>query len=313
MPVSHPRRPGFALAACLLAAVAAPAAARAGDDPYADAVVAYDAGIGAAAGYLDAATAVGPPERFTGELFAADAVVSPFSPPFGPDEIVSIGIGGHLVLRFDTPVTDDPANLHGVDLIVFGNTGFVDDDWPNGLAGIGLFGADGGTVEVSADGVTWHAVPGAVANGLFPTSGYTDTGPYDAVPGTSPTDFTRPVDPALVAGDFVGLDHAGVLDLYRGAGGGLGIDLADAGLAAASWVRIANPLDNAANIEVDAVSDVAPRLPGDVDLDGTVDVDDLLLLLGAWGPVVPGGPPADFDLDGDVDVADLLLVLGSWS
>ena len=52
---------------------------------------------------------------------------------------------------------------------------------------------------------------------------------------------------------------------------------------------------------------------GDISQDGIVDVVDLLLLLGHWGPCPPQGwCPGDCDEDGDVDVVDLLLVLGNW-
>ncbi|MFO0784478.1 MAG: hypothetical protein U0636_12450 [Phycisphaerales bacterium] len=50
---------------------------------------------------------------------------------------------------------------------------------------------------------------------------------------------------------------------------------------------------------------------GDVDLNGTVDGQDLGLLLGKWG-VPAHGLPEDLDLDGSVDGEDLGLLLGSW-
>lgn len=52
-----------------------------------------------------------------------------------------------------------------------------------------------------------------------------------------------------------------------------------------------------------------PDCPGDVNFDGTVDVLDLLALLGGWG-TSDGGP--DANVDGVVDVLDLLLLLGNW-
>lgn len=55
--------------------------------------------------------------------------------------------------------------------------------------------------------------------------------------------------------------------------------------------------------------------PGDVNVDGAVDVNDLLDLLAAWGPCPPqpSGCPADQDDDGQVTVTDLLLLLANWS
>jgi hypothetical protein len=53
---------------------------------------------------------------------------------------------------------------------------------------------------------------------------------------------------------------------------------------------------------------------GDVNGDGVVNVQDLLLLLGAWGmcPEPPIECPEDLNDDGSVDVLDLLVVLGNW-
>ena len=91
------------------------------------------------------------PERFTGEGVFPQ-VVSVFNGPWGTDEIVSIGAGGQLVLKFNTPVTDDPNNSYGIDLLVFGNAIFIDENWPNGECGSppSLLG-EGGLIEVSAD------------------------------------------------------------------------------------------------------------------------------------------------------------------
>ena len=78
-------------------------------NPFADTVVSYDAGSGGADGYTDPTAALGEPTRFTGEG-VWPSVVSQFNPPFMPSELVSIGIGGELVLSFDEPVVDDPAH-----------------------------------------------------------------------------------------------------------------------------------------------------------------------------------------------------------
>ena len=53
----------------------------------------------------------------------------------------------------------------------------------------------------------------------------------------------------------------------------------------------------------------------DLDSDGDVDVDDLLLLLGAWGTCSGPCPPScvgDINLDCVVDVDDLLALIAAW-
>ncbi|MCH8165871.1 MAG: hypothetical protein IH889_09715 [Planctomycetes bacterium] len=308
------RRLGICVAAAA-AAAAGNSPTQAGDDPFADEWVSYDEGSNAARGYTDPKTSLGPPERFTGEgVFPA--VVSAFNPPFLPNEILSIGADGHLVVQFNTPVTDDPANPFGIDLLIFGNTGFIDDAWPNGIVG-GVFGNDGGTVEVSVDGVTWFLIQDIKRDGLFPTIGYLDAGPYDEKPGSSPTDFTLPVNGSLTLDDFMFLNNDEVVELYAGSGGGAGIDLSIVGLEAISYVRITNPGDPATTpaVEIDAFSDVAPEVnPADLNQDGIVGIVDLLILLAAWGPC-PDPPepcPADLDGDGTVGILDLLILLASW-
>ncbi|MHC4948341.1 MAG: dockerin type I domain-containing protein [Planctomycetota bacterium] len=52
----------------------------------------------------------------------------------------------------------------------------------------------------------------------------------------------------------------------------------------------------------------------DVNVDGVVDVSDLLQVLGDWGPCPPPDLcAADTNCDGSIDVTDLLLVLADWS
>jgi hypothetical protein len=50
-----------------------------------------------------------------------------------------------------------------------------------------------------------------------------------------------------------------------------------------------------------------PVCAGDVDVDGLVDVSDLLDVLAAWGT-----SDADADCSGTTDVSDLLEVLAGW-
>jgi YVTN family beta-propeller protein len=64
----------------------------------------------------------------------------------------------------------------------------------------------------------------------------------------------------------------------------------------------------------DGVDRVSFVPPGDLDHDGTVNINDFLLLLGVWGPC-PDPPvpcPADLDGDGMVGITDFLIMLAKW-
>jgi hypothetical protein len=253
--------------ACLtLAVFASFAASTRAADPWADAVVSYTPGDDITNDffnglpYSDPQTALGEPTRFTSPDPAdSGGVVTPLNSPFRSNEIVSIGRGGELVLRFDELVTDDPLNRFGIDLLVFGNAFFVgsffNPDFSFNHAGTASGVSDeGGTISVSSDGVNFIDVAGA-ADGLFPTNAYADIAePFTATPGAVPADFTRPVNPAF---DPTGKTFGQIVAGYAGSGGGLGIDLASTGLSSISYVRIINPADATLIPEIDAVADVA--------------------------------------------------------
>lgn len=222
--------------------------------PWGSSVVSYEPGAGVGGAFTNPGSALGEPTRFTG-VGSFPGAVTPFNPPFLGSEVVSIGNGGHLVVEFAAPVTNDPFNPFGVDLIVFGNTGYIDVGFPNGVVG-GLFGSGGGVIELSADGVNWFAVQGAAADSEYPTLGYLDlTDPYALTPGLVPTEFTRPVNPAFVA---AGMTFAQIVAAYDGSGGGTGVDIGLTGLSAVSFVRISAPAGFTGTIEIDALADVSP-------------------------------------------------------
>ena len=80
-----------------------------------------------------------------------------------------------------------------------------------------------------------------------------------------------------------------------------------------SWISvlldyIAPPL--VPDVNGNSVPDSCDLARGDFNLDGVVNVTDLLSLLGAWG-VCPGCPE-DTNLDGVVNVTDLLTLLANW-
>ena len=280
----------------------------AGDSPYASAVVSYTPGSGAVAGFTNPAVALGSPERFTGEGLFPQAV-TPFQPAYRPNEVVSIGVGGHLVVAFDHEVLDDPRNPFGIDLIVFGNSFFTVSSFGFGV--VAGLAAEGGSIEVSEDGVQWVAAKGLAADGLFPTLGYLDVAPFATVAGSMESDFLRPVDPAVDLDALFGLPYEELVALYDGSGGGAGIDLAALGLDRARFVRISGPVAFGTSPEIDAVADVRPlAVTGDIDGDGIVGATDLATLLADWGPQ---GGASDLDGDGSVGAPDLAALLALWT
>lgn len=241
---------------CFLVVTCACGASALASDPYATTVLNYAQGSNAVSGYTNPATALGEPTRFTG-VGVFPSAVTPFNPPFMASEVVSIGEGGSITLAFDHAISNDPSHFFGMDLLIFGNAFYIDSNWPAGTVG-GFFGG-GGLIEVSSDLDTWVPIPGTPALGQFPTLGYSDlTDPYATEPGSTPSDFTRPVDPSF---NPTGLSFAQLVAGYNGSGGGTGIDIAAAGLSSISYLRISNPIGSGGAIAIDGVAAVAPT-PG---------------------------------------------------
>ena len=221
--------------------------------PFATQVVRYTPGSNVPTGYDDPLASLGEPTRSTGNG-PYDGDVTPFNAPYLPSQVVGIGAGGELVVRFDPLVVDDPSNPFGIDLLIYGNA-FLGIDFETGLADGVVFG-EPARVSVSQDGSVWIDASGIFADALFPTFAYQDPpGPFS--PGGSiPTSFTRPVDPSLGAADFVGLDVAQIAALYGGGGGGVGIDLGVLGLPWIEYVRVWQPASDGYAAEIDAFAAV---------------------------------------------------------
>jgi hypothetical protein len=244
---------------------------------FATAVISYDSGTNPAAGYSDPHTALGAPERFTGEG-SFPGYVTVFNPAFGTDELVSIGSGGHLTLRLSHFVVPDPA---GPEIGVFTNVGIADENYPNGQAGNPLFafGVDEALVEVSANGITWESL--GVTTFDIPTQGYTD------VANTVESDFQQPFVGDL--SDFNGLalsDPANpdILELLAGSGGGTWLDISATGLAQVGYVRFSVPGTSDANFELDAVSISTTALGGVVP-----EPSALVILISLFSAAACGG------------------------
>jgi len=271
---------------------------------FATRVISYAPGSGAAPGHRVAASALGAPARMTGST-AEPETVTPFQPAWMPDQVVSIGAGGSLVLELGATATDDPGHRFGIDLIVYGNAFFSDMAWPTGVPG--FLASEGGLVDLSEDGVNWMNVPGATIEGGLPTMGWSDAGAYDTAPGSVESDFLRAVNPAVNESAVAGMAYTELLTQYDGGAGGVGIDLAAAGLASARFIRLRHAAGSFGSPEVDAVA-VIPPTPSPYDLDGsgTVDFGDIAFLLLSMGDA---GGPMDVDGSGVVDFGDVAIVL----
>ena len=246
----------------LLGLAALPGASETRATQFAAEVVSYKSGVGFAtdwstgAGYTNKDAIVGPPARETPGKWGGP--ITPFSPPYLIGQILSIGEGGEVTLKFSKPIRDESINPFGLDFLVFGGSGFTITNGDFGGGGITdgtLFGqADGETrVSVSADGDAWFVLDPKRAPA------------FDAYhPTDGSGDFGLPVNPALAKGDFAAGGLAMFTELYDGSGGGTGYDLGwavdAAGKAVAlGQVRFVRLEVLSGKAEIDAVSDVRPR------------------------------------------------------
>ena len=225
-------------------------------------VVSYKSGTGYAtdwstgAGFTNKDATIGAPACETPGEWGGP--ITPFSPPYLLNQILSIGAGGEVTLKFARSIRDEPLNPFGLDFLVFGGAGFTitnGDFSGGGITDGTLFGrADGETrLSVSADGEAWFVLDPKQA----PT--------FDAYhPTDGAGDFALPVNPALAKGDFDGGGLGKFTELYAGSGGGTGYDIAwavdiNSKPAAIGQVQFIRLEVLSGKAEVDAVSDVRPQ------------------------------------------------------
>lgn len=228
-----------------------------------DAVVAsYEPGVGAAARFLDPDSALDDPSQFNPFGEPTD----PFNPPYGTNQIVSIGAGGHLTLRFRKPILNHPDNPQGLDFTIFGNAGFIITnefdlttfDWIGTPATDGsLFGTSTGDVlvSVSRNGSDFFPLNPALAPRIdsFPP---TDGAGHPGIP----------VPAQLASDDFAGATLDEIRALYQGSAGGASFDLSwaldgngqPAFLPEVRYIRI-DVLSGRAEVDAVAVVDRVPN------------------------------------------------------
>jgi hypothetical protein len=120
-----------------------------------------------------------------------------------------------------------------------------------------------------------------------------------------------PLPPALSFSRFQGKTVAQIVSVYGKSAGGTGFDLTAVGLDWIQYVRIEDSGEGDTP-EIDAIADVAPRAPGDANLDGLVDVGDLGILAANYGSTLAGWCMGDFTGDGCVDVGDLGVMAANY-
>lgn len=186
--------------------------------------------------------------------------INPTYPAFRYYELLYLGEGGSVTVKFDHHVRDDLNNPYGIDLIVFGNSAQViggGTGWGNGdpeLLTMSSFGNyQPGIVSVSQDSVTWYsftndpnfmsgnpnfiklvadANDGPFCNSFAPTLGrvYDPCDPDQSIGAwnqywAEPTNPTLPVDPNLFFDDFGGQSLAYMSGVYGNSAGGTGYDI----------------------------------------------------------------------------------------
>jgi len=226
---------------------------------FADSVVSYESGALTLPQFRHPASALGAPSQIN--PFGEET--DPFNPPYGTNQVVSVGAGGRLVLQFHTPILNHPNNLYGYDFILFANSAFIitNVDWIGTPATDGsLLGFNEGEtrVSVSRDGVeffTLHPALAPIVDGPFPTDGAGD--PH------------RPPLPGLALSDFAGATLDDIRTLYDGSAGGTPYDIGWAvdsqgqavSLPEVNFIRI-DVLSGKS--EIDAVASVSrtPRVGG---------------------------------------------------
>jgi len=232
-------------------------------------------------------------------------------------ELVSVGHGGQLILKFSHPVSDDRNNPYGIDFIIFGNAQQkAGQYWLNGNPAtfiIGLSGAitEPAVVSVSQDGNNWYRYSnGPFADSFAPTFGRIyDPNHPDANIGSWnhwwgwPTNPTLPLDPNLTPASFLNKSVAYMSQVYGQSAGGTGFSLDETGMEWIEYVRIEG--DANYTPEIDSVADVAscgdykhPFPDGDINEDCRVDFVDFAILAQDW---LAG---SDWD--------DLATLAGNW-
>jgi len=196
------------------------------------------------ANFSDPSAALGQPATLDNDGFGDLYHVSMVQPSYGQDQTTGANLlvgfdntgSGQVTVQLSAPIAHNAAHWYGQDFIVFSNQGFT------GTSGYAQEGTDmsrytikDGTtfgtlpgVSVSADGTTFFSI--APSDTIaFPENPYH----WDGITTSNTSgwgalqDFTKPVDPSLMAGAFAGQSVAYAANtLYNGSAGGTSYSLA---------------------------------------------------------------------------------------
>ncbi len=211
--------------------------------PYPVEVVDFTPGPGGPEGYDNPNVVLGPPPVQDSLGYA----ISTTSAPWEANDVVSLGNGGSLTVRFDDYVFNNPLDVeYGVDLIVFGNSFFGLDSWPDGV--INQLYGEPAKIEVSQNGLDFYEIPSVFADELYP---------YTSLVGS----FLK-ASPSGI--DFLGRHAADVEADFAGGCGGAQVDISAAlgvtePLDWVQYVRVTDIADDSGIADVVAFSDVVPE------------------------------------------------------
>jgi hypothetical protein len=181
----------------------------------------------------------GPTAGLTDLDFGFPEIISPFDPPADADQIVTVGYGGQITLKFPQSIK---AQNSAPTLGVFTAVGLIDSQYPDGVATdpAQVFGTESAFVSVSADGHTWVSL--GLQNLNNPQNYYTNaTSPYQ-LPAPSPADiadFGQPFTGSLSSFDGEGFSQ--ILTTLNGSAGGTWLDLSGTGLSQINYIQFSEP------------------------------------------------------------------------
>ncbi len=305
------------IACCFFAGVAF--AADYDPNDFALEVTSYD--DGGVSSHKDPCAALGRPSVDV-DYFGVNRPVVPVYAAWEEDQVVKIGFGGHLTLKFSHRVGDDKNNPYGVDFIVFGNTfqrigGGTNWEYQDPaavtIASDDVF-AEPGLVSVSQDGETWYSFDDPNlprADTFAPTLGRT----YDPNSTLATysgwenqwwgdvTNPTVPLDPNLTSADFVGRTVAEMCTIYGQSAGGTGFDLQD--LPAADFAALTVDEQTGRRWIQYVKVEYTESILYETEIDAVADVSSC----GDYRHPCPGG---DFNLDCRVNLLDFAILASDW-